>query len=860
MRRLDANSVYSHSMLVPLSWLKDYVDITLPVEQLAEKLTLAGLEVEHIDCIGIPGAELPWDRERVFVGLLEKVERHPNADKLLLATVSYGDGRRITVVTGAPNIQPGDAGLKVALALKGARLYDGHKEGRVVMTLKEAVLRGIKNDSMVCSEKELGLSDEHEGILLLPDDAPVGAPLADYLGDAVLTLNILPSIARCASIIGVAREVAALTGQTVRYPPADYREGAERIEDLVGLEIGDARLNPRFTIGVIKGIALKPSPYWMQRRLTLAGMRPINNVVDVSNYVMLEFGQPTHAFDYDAIAGDGGAARKTITRLAGPGETLKTLDGVERALLPADIVVADPLRALSIAGVMGGADSEVKDTTANLLFEVASWHWVNIRRTARHHNLHSEASYRFARGVHPELAMLAQKRGLALLQQLAGGEIARGILDGYPDPLPLVEIDLNPAAVTRCLGVDIPVDEMARILRSLEFEVADAPAGGPLRVTAPPHRLDVEGPHDLIEEIARIYGYDRIPASLMDDEIPSAVGNPQLEFEEQVRDLLAAAGLQEIVSHRLTTPETEARMHLPGTPSDDRPYVVVRNPINPERVVMRHILTTPVVDALVANLRQYARVALCETGSVYPPSEDGALPDESPRLALAMSGARGERSWRPAGAGAEAAHLDFYDLKGVVESLLDGLHIRGAAFEPAGHPSLYPGRAAAVTAGGQRLGLFGEMHPRVREAWDAALDQPVLLADLDLAALRQAAAGHPGTRDVPRFPAVNEDLALVVSEDVPAASVERVIRNAGGALLREARLFDVFRGDQIGAGKKSLAYALTYQAEDRTLTDKDVEKVRNKLMRVVESQLGATVRRGSAHSPEVVSRQSTTRT
>jgi phenylalanyl-tRNA synthetase beta chain len=831
-------------MLVPLSWLKDYVDITLPVEQLAEKLTLAGLEVEHLDTIGLPGAELPWDRERVFVGLLEKVERHPNADKLLLATVSYGDGRRITVVTGAPNIQPGDAGQKVALALKGARLYDGHKEGRVVMTLKEAVLRGIKNDSMVCSEKELGLSDEHEGIILLPDDAPVGAPLADYLGDVVLTINVLPSIARCASIVGVAREVAALTGQAVRYPPIAYRESGEPVEELAALEIRDSRLNPRFTIGVIKGITIKPSPYWMQRRLILAGMRPINNIVDVSNYVMLELGQPTHAFDYDAVAADpeSPGRRKIITRLAEPGETLATLDGVERSLAPDDIVVADPRGGLSIAGVMGGAASEVKDATVNLLFEVASWHWVSIRRTARRHNLNSEASYRFARGVHPELAMLAQKRGLALLQQLAGGEIARGILDGYPAPLAPVVVELRPDEVARSLGIRIATDEMARILRSLEFAVEPQP-GGTLRVTAPQHRLDVEGPHDLIEEIARIHGYDRIPVTLMNDEIPSAVGNPQLEFEERVRDLLAGAGLQEIVTHRLTTPDIEARMRLPGTPADDRPYVAVRNPINPERVVMRHILTAPVVDALVANLRHHARVALFELGSVYLPSEDGVLPDESPRLAVAMSGARGAPSWR--GAGADADPLDFYDLKGVVEALLDGLHIREVAFEPASHPSLYPGRAAAAVARGQRLGLLGEMHPRVREAWDASLDQPVLLADLDLAALRQAAGSLAGTQDVPRFPAVNEDLAVVVAEDVTAASVERVIRTAGGALLRGARLFDVFRGEQIGAGRKSLAYALTYQAEDRTLTDKEVEKARNKIIRVVESQLGATVRRGS---------------
>lgn len=827
-------------MQVPISWLKDYVDITLPIEELAERLTLAGLEVEHIDYIGLPGAELVWDRDKLFVGELLRVERHPNADRLLLATVAYGAAQPIVVVTGAPNIQPGDAGQKVALALKGAKLYDGHKEGRVLMTLKEATLRGIRNDSMVCSEKELGLSDEHEGILLLPDDAPVGMPLADYLGDAVLTINILPNIARCASIIGVAREVAAITGQTVRYPRMDFIANGPPVEQLAALEIRDARLNPRFTIGVIQGVTIKPSPFWMQRRLRLAGMRPINNIVDVSNYVMLELGQPTHAFDFDAIAADAAGRRTIITRLAAPGETLKTLDGVERALLPADIVVADPTRALSIAGVMGGADSEVTDATRNLLFEAATWNWVSIRRTARHHNLHSEASYRFARGVHPELAMLAQKRGLALLQQHAGGVIAQGILDGYPEPLAPVVIDLRPAEVARALGVEVPADDITRILRSLEFQV-ESLAEGRLRVTAPQHRLDIEGAHDLIEEIARIYGYDRVPATLMNDAIPPAHGAPELRFEETVRDLLAGLGLQEIVSYRLTTPETEARMFAPGASPDDRPYVTLQNPINPERVVMRHTLTANVMEALVSNLRHHQRAALFELGAVYLPSENGALPDELPRLAIGMSGARpaADLPWQTA-----PGMVDFFDLKGVVEALLKGLHIPDARYEPVEHPTYRPGRTAAVVVAGQRIGVLGEIHPRVREAWGLSGTGPVMLADFDLALLRAIAESRTMTViDVPRFPAVHEDLAVIVDEALPAETVERAIRAAGGSLLSDARLFDVYRGEQIGPGKKSLAWALTYRADDRTLTDKEAEKVRNKIIRSLEGQLGGIVRR-----------------
>lgn len=830
-------------MRIPISWLKDYVDINLPVEELAEKLTLAGLEVEHIEYIGMPGAELPWDRDRVKVGQLLKVERHPNADKLLLATVEYGAAQPITVVTGAPNIQPGDTGQKVVLALKGARLYDGHKEGRVIMTLKEATLRGIKNDSMVCSEKELGLSDEHDGIIILPADAPVGKPLADYMGDVVLDIAILPSTIRNASLIGVAREVAALTGQTLRYPDTSYTETDEAVESLVAIEIRDAKLNPRFTIGIVKGVTQGPSPYWMQRRLSLAGMRPINNIVDISNYVMLEVGQPTHAFDYDAIS----RPATIITRLSEPGEILTTLDGAKRELQPNDIVVADTERALSIAGVMGGADSEVKPRTTNILFEVAAWNWVNIRRTARRHTLNSEASYRFARNIHPDLTLLAQKRGLALLQQLAGGTVARGILDAYPQPAQPVEVMLDPVDVTRTLGVEIGVDVMTGILTKLEFDVTPVQdASGPkLRVIAPAHRTDIEGAHDLIEEIARIYGYDRIPATLMADEIPAAYGNPSAEFDERLRDVLVEIGLQEIVSYRLTTREAEARIMPPHLGTDDRQYVTVQNPINPERIVMRHTLLATAMENLALNARHHARVTVFEVGNVYLPSEDGVLPDEVTRLVIGMTGIRTERTWQQT---TDAIAMDFFDLKGVTQALLDGLRIADARYEPIEQPIFYPGRVAAVYVDQRgreprQLGILGEINPRVREQWDLPTTAPVLLAEFDVTTLRELSSEGVAITDVPRFPAVNEDLAVVVAEGITAEQAQQVIRRAGGSLLRRAALFDVYRSDQIGAAQKSLAFALTYQADDRTLTDNDVEKQRNKIVRALETQLSGTVRK-----------------
>jgi len=867
-------------MRVPISWLKDYVDVSLTVAELAEKLTLAGLEVEKIEYLGLPGSELPWDPDKIYVAQVLNVERHPNADKLLLVDLDYGasggDARQIRVVTGAPNLAIGTAGQKVVLALKGSRLYDGHKEGKVITVLKEASLRGIKNDSMVCSEKELGISDEHDGIIILPDDAPVGTPLADYWGDAVLEVAILPNTIRCAGMIGIAREVAAMTGAALRYPAMNFVEDApEQTRDLVKIEIRDPRLNPRFTAGLIKDVKLGPSPMWLQRRLQLAGVRAINNVVDVSNYVMLELGHPTHAFDYERIRSSGSEAEKSevrsqkliYTRLAEPGETLVTLDGVERKLLPTDIVVCDAAGATSLAGTMGGAISEVQSDTTTVLFEVASWNNISIRRTARFHDLNSEASFRFARGLHPDQAMLAQKRGLYLLQLLTGGHITHGIVDVYPQPVTPVQITLDPAYAHRIIGMDIPVSEMVRILRALEFEVeegkgewgmgnsSDPTPHSPfplLQVTAPNHRLDIEGPHDLVEEIGRIYGYDRLPATLMRDELPAAPGNPQLTFEEQVKDSLVNEGLQEIVSYRMTTPEREARVFVPGTPVDDRPYVVLKNPINPERTVMRHSLMGNVLDALSENLRHHKQVRLFEVGSVYLPSEEGnngagRLPDETPRLCIALSGARDEASWN-ATAKDTAQPMDFYDAKGVVEALLQSLQVSGVTYEAVDHPAFFPGRTAAVNVEGRgkqpgiRLGVFGELHPLVREAWGLP-DTPVLVADFDLSAVMAAGAQGILVQDIPRFPAVEEDLAVIVSEDVSAAEVAKAIQRAGGNLLSDARLFDVYRGEQIGAGKKSLAYSLTYQAEDRTLSDKDIEKARNKIIRGLETNLAATIRK-----------------
>lgn len=898
-------------MRIPISWLKDYVDITMSIEELAHRMTLAGLEVEGVEYIGIAAGDgksaghhlavpvstghLVWDREKIVVGHILEVKSHPNADKLVLALVDSGLGEVETVVTGAPNLYPyKDQGpisppLVAPYAREGAEVIDGHKDDGSRMILKARALRGIENKSMVCSEKELGISDEHEGIMLIESDAAPGTPLQDVLGDAVLEIAITPNMARCQSIVGVAREVAALTGQTVRYPSLDVPATGAPIEGQVTLDIREPDLNPRFTAALIKGIEIKPSPEWMQRRLQVVGMRPINNIVDVTNYVMLEFGQPLHAFDYDILTGRAdGRAPTIITRLPGKGEKLTTLDGIERDLDPFTILVCDTAGALSIGGIMGGLESEIVDassyvldaqgvemseeekhqygkagarpqSTTSVLLEAAAWNFINIRKTLqaqreRGKEIPSEAGARFSRGVHPEQAMVGLLRAIELMRQLAGGEIAQGVADAYPQPAPVVTVDLPVAEVERLLGVSLTADEITRTLTGLEFGVE--PLGRDvLRVTAPDHRLDIgllpDSEHqdiaelvaraDLIEEIARVYGYDRTAETMIADVIPPQHANPSLVGEEKTRDLMVGAGLQDIVTYRVTTPEREALLTPPGATSGwpDLPYVTIANPISVDRTVMRHTLLAGVLSIVAANARWRTRQALFEIGRVYLPVAGEKLPDEPARLCIVLTGERALPAWQEGDK--TSGQMDYYDLKGVVEVLIAGLHVEGVHFEPTQHSSFYPGRVAGLVVDGKAIGVVGELHPLVREAFELP-DQPVLAAELDLDGLIGLSGDRHIVSAVSTYPAIYQDIAVVVDEAVPAAGVETVIREAGGWMLVNQRLFDVYRGEQIGAGKKSLAYALTFQAPDRTLKDKDADKQREKIVRTLEAKLGARLR------------------
>ena len=827
-------------MRVPISWLKEYVDIPLPAQEVAERLTFAGLEVADIQTIGLPGSALPWDPERIVVGEVLEVRPHPDADRLVLATVEYGGGQPKTVVTGAPNLRVGDTGHKVAFALEGARHWDGTSPTPVSSVLKGRKVRGIYSDAMILSEKELGLSDDHIGVLLLDAMAPVGMPLATYMGDVVLDLEITPNMARCLSVLGVAREVAALTGGRVRYPQTRMQAGGESIEGRVAIAIADPTLCARYAATLIADVTIGPSPEWMRRRLRLAGIRPINNVVDVTNYVMLEWGQPLHAFDYDVLVRRAKGVPQITVRPAKTGELLTTLDGVVRPLAPERLLITDAAGPIAIAGVMGGAETEVTDATRAVLLEAANFHFVSIRKTTQALKLPSEASARFGRGVPPSAAAPAALRATELMRELGGGRIARGVADCYPAPQVPSVVVLTTDEVRRILGMDLSRAEIERILTALEFRCEPQGETG-LCVTAPDHRLDigtgVTGAADLIEEVARIHGYDRIPVTEMADRLPPQRDIVPLNLEEQTRDLLAVAGLQEVITYRLTTPQREAQL-TPGNDSPaERAYVRVANPISADRVVMRQCLLPGLLEVMAHNARLRDRLWFFEIGPIYLPSGATKLPAEPRRLAIGMAGRLASASWRDP----DPSRTDFFDLKGVVEALLRGLHLGAARFEPTTHPTFAPGRTARLIVEEHEVGFLGEVHPQVRAAFDLP-PGPVCLAELDLEELLARVPLTHRVAPVPRFPPALQDIALVVDDGVTAADLTAVIRSAGGPLLADARLFDVYRGQQLPSGKKSLAFSLVFQAADRTLTDAEVEAEKRRIVEATARRLGAEPR------------------
>jgi len=800
-------------MKVSLSWLKDYVDIKLPVSELARKLAMAGTEVKAWQVVG--GS---W--EGILVGQITAINPHPNADRLLLPTIELGGEERV-VVCGAPNLKLGD---KVAFARVGAKLIDGHT-GELIR-LAAAKIRGVASEGMVCSEKELGISDSHEEIMVLPAEAPVGIPLADYMGDVVLDLDITPNRPDCLSVIGIAREIAALTGQKVSLPKDDYDESATAIDSQVAVEIIDPDLCPRYSASLVRGIKIASSPPWMQQRLIAAGMRPINNIVDITNYVMLEYGEPLHAFDYNQIRG-----QKIIIRRAKKGEVMVTLDGNKQALVSDMLVIADTERAVALAGVMGGYDSEVTKATTDIFLEAASFNPASIYETGHSLGLPSDARVRFERGISPGVTIPALKRATQLLVEIGGGQAAKGFIDAYPGEKKAEPIRLRASESKRLLGVEFSVKQMKDTLMALGFEVKAGASGTELLASTPYWRSDISLEEDLIEEVARIIGYDEIPITMLSQPVPRQNPSPMLKLKPQVSQVLADYGFQEVITLSMMGRDALNKLSPHSQPPQPEPLRMVK-PMTAEQEYMRPTLRANLLTALESNLRhEESGVRLFELGRVYHQRKND-LPNEPEIVCGVLTGPRFEPSWR---GGNEA--LDFYDAKGIAEGLFGQLGVE-FSFEAGSDESLHPFTQAAIVVGGKRLGVVGELHPKVSDAFEITGD--VYLFEVDLTALLPFTLGHRMFQPISRFPAVVRDMALVVDAGVSNAQVQTIMR--GFPLVTDVSLFDLYSGEQLPAGKKSLAYRISYQSPKHTLTDDEVNKVQQQILDKLSKQLGATLR------------------
>lgn len=803
-------------MKLLLSWLREFVDVDLPVPELARRLIDATAEVEGWETIG---AE--WDPERIRVAAVVAVDPHPNADRLRLATVETGSGRQ-QVVCGAPNLA---VGQKVAFATEGAELIDGHTGQPARLKLRP--IRGVDSAGMVLSEKELGLSESHEGILLLPPSATVGRPLVEELGDVLFDISTWANRADLLGVLGLAREVAALTGNDLREPDRAHAESGRRASDLVSVAIEAPDLCRRFTASVIEGVTIAPSPPWLQERLKRLGMRPINNVVDITNYVMLETGQPLHAFDYDRVRG-----RRIVVRRAAPGERLLTLDGVDRELDPEMLLICDGEGPVSVAGIMGGGDSEVTEATTNVLLEIANFRPGSVRRTSTLLKLRTEASLRFEKGIGPETAEYAQHRALHLFEQLTGGRVAQGIVDVFPGAEPPRHIPLTEARIAQVLGIDVPRADVARILTSLGFDVTLTASG--FDVTPPYWRPDVEIADDVIEDIGRIYGYDNLPATTLPGSLPQVQPDPVRQLRERVRDLAAAIGFQEILTYTLTDRDRLARVVDAADNRRAEPLEVV-NPVASRHSVLRTTLRANLLETYAANRRQVeGPLQLFEAGFEYLPVE-ADLPHERPVLCAVAGGPRCDRWGRPTG-----DRIDFFDAKGAAETLLDQLGV-AASYRPVERFGLLAGHTAEIVAGKTPIGVVAQVHPDTAATFD--IDEPIYLVELAVEELAGLLPERPAYTPPSRFPEVRLDVALLVDAALPAGRVVDIVRSHRSGTVRvSGEVFDDYRGPGLPEGKKSLAVAMRYQAEDRTLTDADVERIQGGLLKRLEKELGATVR------------------
>ncbi len=798
-------------MRVPLSWLREYCDPPLTTAEIGDRLAMTGTEPERIEHFGVPSAD------GFVIGKVLEAEQHPNADRLRVCRVDDGNGSR-TIVCGAPNVA---AGQTVALALPGAVMPGGQRLG-------EAKLRGVVSSGMILAEDEVGVGEDHNGIMVLPDELRAGAPLLEYLTifDDVLDLEVEPNRPDCLSVYGVARELHAVTGAPLAADPTGedaVASGDDSVADHASVEIADPDVCPRFTARVFDGVHVGPSPLWLKARLAAAGQRSISNVVDITNYVMLLTGQPLHAFDLDEVRG-----RRIVVRRARDGERMVTLDGVERTFDSSMALVCDAEGPSGVAGIMGGRVSEVSERTTRVLMEAATWVGPNVLQSSARLGLRSEASTRFEKQLHPEQALAAQRLAARLMVELCGARMAPGTIDEYPGRAEPRVVALRHRRIGALLGTEIPRAEVEAILGRLSFATVPTEAG--FDVTVPPFRdADVQREADLIEEIARIHGLERLPATL-----PArrhAVGRltPAQRVRRRVEDALRDRGLCEVVAYSFTAPDTLARLRL------EEGTLAVGNPLSEDASVMRPLLLPGLLGAAARNAaRGRPGVALFESAHVYrpgeaaepPPLAAASVPADEHHHVAALLTRSAPGTWRR-----PALAADYFAAKGLVEAMLGSLGITFSA-EPAQRPFLHPGRSAAVTSGGEELGWIGELHPAVAREWDVG---EAAAFELDLETLAELAPAAAGYRDVTTLPPVLQDIAVVVPESVSAAEVDAAVRRGAGDLLSETTLFDVYRGEQVGEGNRSLALRLEFRAPDRTLTDDDVAGLRGQIERELET-------------------------
>jgi phenylalanyl-tRNA synthetase beta chain len=800
---------------VSYRWLQDYVKCELPAEELAEELTMVGLEVEGV----FPPVE---GLDRIIVGKILEIKPHPNAENLMLCRVDTGSDI-IQLVSGAPNLK---TGVCAALALPGVILPGGMVEVRE--------FRGERSEGMLCSGAELGTDQwgygDDKGVLLLDGEIPPGTKLeqAIKLDDKIIEIELTPNRGDCQAVINIAREVKAITGAELQLSEPVVIEEDGLVEDYIKVRIEAPDLCRRFACRVVRNIKLEPSPSWMQQRLLSAGMRPINNIVDVTNYVMLEFGQPLHAYDLDKIQG----AHINVRR-GRSGEKMVSLDGMTRELDPEMLLIADEEEAVGLAGVMGGLASEVTEKTHTILLESAWFEPLSVRRTASRLGLHSEASRRFEKGINGDGIIPALNRAAQLIQQLGAGQVIAGIVDVNIRPEAARTIRLRTARVNKVLGTKLAREEIKELLKRLDFP-CELISGDAILVTIPAYRVDILEEVDLIEEVARLYGYDRINATYpVGVLIQDNISKPGIR--DQVINAASGFGLDEVLTYSFTGESSFDKLRIPQE-SPLRHVLKIQNPLRLEQGVMRTTLLPGLMEAINYNYnRKLVDLGMFEVGSVFLPQQSDQIPEERLHLGIAACG-KTDAGWL--GTGEER---DYYYVKGILEGILGMLGMEELSFEKyTDFPVLHPGRSAAILYGKEELGYLGELHPQVLANYDLPLR--VVVCELDLEKVALFSDQQLLFKPIPRYPGIYRDLALVVPASVPAAQVQKIIYKAGGDLLKECRLFDVYHGDQVPEGYRSLAYSLLYQSPEYTLTDKEVARVHNAIIDALTEEIGAHLR------------------